>query len=136
MKESTEATNHAAIDFLNERLSDGERAALVGWARDLLTIREGKESPMRKARKALSVTYRRKVVTTLLSTTASSLKDLAWDDRSWSARLGLGAAAITAASFGMQGAGIAALGGAIGVPLWIVLGELKRVHCTANDFIR
>lgn len=122
MEESGKAGDHAVIQYLNERLSDEEREALVGWARDLLAVRSGTESAMRKARRALGVTYRRKVVTTLLSTTAASLKDLAWDDRSWSARLGLGAAAITAASFGMQGAGIAALGSAIGVPLWIVLG--------------
>jgi hypothetical protein len=122
MKESARPDDHAVIQYLSERLSDEERGALIGWARDLLAIRSGTEAPMRKARRALGATYRRKVVTTLLSTTAGSLKDLAWDDRSWSARLGIGAAAITAATFGMQGAGIAALGSAIGVPLWIVLG--------------
>ena len=37
-------------------------------------------------------------------------------------KLGLGGAAVGLAVFGGQGAGIAALGTAIGVPLWVVFG--------------
>jgi hypothetical protein len=39
------------------------------------------------------------------------------------AKLGLSTAAVGVAIFGGQGAGIAALGTAIGVPLWAVLGS-------------
>lgn len=49
-------------------------------------------------------------------------KRLAWDQRSTTARLGLGGAAIGADVLGGQNAGIAALGTAVGVPLWIVTG--------------
>lgn len=53
---------------------------------------------------------------------AAALKDLAWDNRGLPARLGISAAILTAIAFGGQGAGIAALGTAIGVPLWLVFG--------------
>ena len=53
---------------------------------------------------------------------ALKIKEAGWDNRSATARFGLGGAAVGLALFGSQGAGIAALGTAIGVPLWVVLG--------------
>lgn len=53
---------------------------------------------------------------------ATSLKQFAWDDRGIKARLALAGAIAGAVLFGGQGAGIAALGTAIGVPLWVVFG--------------
>jgi hypothetical protein len=110
------------IQFIEPRLSDAQRLILLEWAERLLDIRGSDISTLEKARGAIRETYRREVVLALLTTSASSLKDLAWDDRSWSARLGIGAATVTAAAVGRQGAGIAALGSAVGVPLWIVFG--------------
>lgn len=49
-------------------------------------------------------------------------KLVAWDDRGLAARVGMIAAIAGIVTFGSQGAGIAALGGAIGVPLWVVFG--------------
>lgn len=60
-----------------------------------------------------------KKATTLISL---ALKDLAWGNRSLPARLGIAAAVVTAITLGGQGAGIAALGTAIGVPLWVLFG--------------
>ncbi|MDR1995313.1 hypothetical protein [Azonexus sp.] len=54
--------------------------------------------------------------------TGKSLKELGWDNRGLSGRLGIATAIATAIIFGGQGAGIAALGTAIGVPLWVVFG--------------
>ncbi len=51
-----------------------------------------------------------------------SLKSVAWDDRGVVARAGIVSAVVAAVLFGSQGAGIAALGTAIGVPLWVVFG--------------
>jgi hypothetical protein len=51
-----------------------------------------------------------------------ALKELGWDNRGLSGRLGIATAIATAVIFGGQGAGIAALGTAIGVPLWVVFG--------------
>lgn len=49
-------------------------------------------------------------------------KLVAWDDRGLAARVGMIAAIAGIVTFGSQGAGIAALGGAIGVPLWVIFG--------------
>lgn len=49
-------------------------------------------------------------------------KEVAWDDRGLAARVGLVGAISGLVVFGSQGAGIAALGTAIGVPLWVVFG--------------
>ena len=54
--------------------------------------------------------------------TGKALKELGWDNRGISGRLGIATAIATAVIFGGQGAGIAALGTAIGVPLWVVFG--------------
>jgi hypothetical protein len=54
--------------------------------------------------------------------TGKALKELGWDNRGLSGRLGIATAIGTAVIFGGQGAGIAALGTAIGVPLWVVFG--------------
>ncbi len=112
----------ALVRQLNRHLSDAQREDLLQWSRELLAIRASGAPPLEKARRALDVTYRAKVVLAILSGAGNALKQVAWDDRSWAARLGMGGAAFAVAAFGTQGAGIAALGTAIGVPLWIVLG--------------
>jgi hypothetical protein len=48
---------------------------------------------------------------------------LGWADRSWAARIGGLAALATAASHGGAKCGIALLGTAIGVPLWVLFGS-------------
>ncbi|KAA2283704.1 hypothetical protein [Arenimonas fontis] len=54
--------------------------------------------------------------------TGKALKELGWDNRGLPGRLGISTAIATVVIFGGQGAGIAALGTAIGVPLWVVFG--------------
>src|SRR5690606_15189222 len=54
--------------------------------------------------------------------TGKAVKELGWDNRGLSGRLGIATAIATVVVFGGQGAGIAALGTAIGVPLWVVFG--------------
>lgn len=54
--------------------------------------------------------------------TGKALKELGWDNRGLSGRLGIATAIGTVVIFGGQGAGIAALGTAIGVRLWVVFG--------------
>ena len=56
------------------------------------------------------------------SVISKSLKGAAWDNRGLPARIALSGAIAAAVFFGGQGAGIAALGTAIGVPLWVVFG--------------
>lgn len=77
---------------------------------------------MGKAREALRATMRVKVIWPAIKIISKALKRHGWDRRSKPSRFGLAGAAIGLATFGGQSAGIAALGTAIGVPLWVVLG--------------
>ncbi len=61
-------------------------------------------------------------ITQGISLTAEALKELGWDNRGWAGRLGIATAIATAVLLGGQSAGVAALGTAIGVPLWVIFG--------------
>lgn len=99
-----------------------QQRALLEWSKELLAIRHSDNSVGPKAKAAVAATAQRKVIWPIVQAMLHRLKRLGWDERSWKARLGIGTAAATVAIFGGQGAGIAALGTAIGVPLWIVFG--------------
>ena len=109
-------------EYVANRTSDAERDALIEWASELLKIRESNLPASKKSSEALRVTARSKIVKPTAKLIWGEVKRHAWDERSLSGRMGLGAAAVGVAVFGSQGAGIAALGTAIGVPLWVVLG--------------
>lgn len=99
-----------------------QQRALLDWSKDLLIVRRSDESVVTKVKAAIAATAQRKVIWPLVRVMLNRLKRLGWDERSWKTRLGIGTVAATAIVFGGQGAGIAALGTAIGVPLWIVFG--------------
>jgi hypothetical protein len=99
-----------------------EQTALLGWMKDLLAVRSGKESEITKAIQALKLTANSKTLWPVLKVLGAEAKHYGWDDRSLKARFGIVGAAAGVVVFGWAGAGIAALGGAIGLPLWIVLG--------------
>ncbi len=103
-------------------VSPKERLALQSWLSALLEIREQNLPWHQKAKRALSATRDSKVLGQSIKRIGASVKRHGWDKRSNTQRLGIGVAAVTAAVFGGANAGIAALGGAIGVPLWIVFG--------------
>ena len=102
--------------------SDEERQALAAWARELLDIRACNLSTFQRAKRALQTTLRSKVVWPALKIVAHEVKRLTWDERGYKSRGALLGALVGILVFGGQGAGIAALGAAIGVPLWVVLG--------------
>jgi hypothetical protein len=110
------------IRVLDQKLTDDQRARFIEWGKALLAIRSANWSVAAKARRAIQVTRRAEVVLPVLTTAGMAVADLAWRDRGWSARLGLSAAVAASVATGGQSAGIAALGTAIGVPLWVVLG--------------
>ena len=103
--------------------TDAEKDALSAWAANLLAIRASALSPAQKARQAIAVTAKGSVLLPTLKILSQEVKRRGWDDRTRAGRFGLAGAAIGLAVFGGQGAGIAALGTAIGVPLWVVLGS-------------
>jgi hypothetical protein len=95
---------------------------LLAWAQRLLVIRKSDLPIHSKAIQAVRATQESKAIWPLLKVTSKELKRVGWDDRSWKSRLGLGAVVATLATVGSAGAGIAALGGGIGLPLWVVFG--------------
>lgn len=84
-------------------------------------IAEGDQSALEKARRAVEETAKKQVVWPVVKLVGGEIKRHSWDDRSVATRLA-GVAAFTALALGggEAGAGIAALGTAVGVPLWIV----------------
>jgi hypothetical protein len=102
--------------------SEPEREALLLWMVQLVQIRESSLSSVQKAKRALQLTSRSKVVWPVVKILALEVKRLGWDERGTKSRFGIAGAGVGLALFGSQGAGIAALGTAIGVPLWVVLG--------------
>lgn len=123
-EEKTPLSDRQALALVEvmDMASESERIALRDWAAQLLLIRDSELTPMRKARMAIAATASAKVVWPAVRITAKKLKEVGWDNRSRSARFGLAGAAVGVALAGGQSAGIAALGTAIGVPLWVVFG--------------
>jgi hypothetical protein len=76
----------------------------------------------KKAAAMLALTRDRKATWPLLKVLALALKQVVWDARSWTLRLGLGAIIATFVAIGNEGAGIVALGGGLGLPLWMLIG--------------
>lgn len=129
----------AVVRAFDQRLDEVQRQKVLFWAQALLRIREGTGSPREKAIAAITATRRSGFIGDLLARIVRLAIDAGWKNRTWPARLGLGTAVVTLATVGNHAAGIAALGGAVGVPLWIVLGaggtlagtlvqELTRSH--------
>lgn len=119
--ESSSSHRQLAV-IVAEKATETEREALLNWLRRLLDIRASAGSIFAKARQAIAATLENNVVWPVVKIIARETKRIGWDDRSRTARLGLGGAAVGAAIFGGKSAGVAALGTAIGVPLWVVLG--------------
>ena len=99
-----------------------EKEALRLWIERLLEIKAADLPAAQKAEQAISVTANSNVVLPTVKMIAREMKRHGWDNRGLKGRLGLSGAAVGLALFGGQGAGIAALGTAIGVPLWVIFG--------------
>ena len=102
--------------------TEAERASLLKWAHGLVAIRNSSLSSWGKSRSAVQLTIQSEVVWLLVKMLSRELKRVGWDERGKKARGFLVGGGLGLLVFGGQGAGIAALGTAIGVPLWIVLG--------------
>lgn len=100
------ATITPLIALIGKELTPRE---LSGLSQSLATIYKSNLTPAAKVKQGVVVT-------------GKALKELGWDNRGWAGRLGIGTAIATAVLLGGQSAGIAALGTAIGVPLWVVFG--------------
>ncbi|MEE8486969.1 MAG: hypothetical protein V3S56_02280 [Gemmatimonadota bacterium] len=100
-----------------------QKLAVIRLFERLLEVRKTDASAKDKLRKALPDGEDTKVALDALQSSASHIKDLAWDDRTWPARVGIGAATVVAATLAGEAAGLALAGTAIAIPLWVVFGS-------------
>lgn len=122
--------------ILFENTTELERSAFSEWLNTLLTIREERGSALQKARCSVELTFRSQVIWPTVRVLAQEIKRHAWDDRKPATRFAAVGALGGALAFGSQGAGIAALGTAIGVPLWIVTGAGAAFAATVLEELR
>jgi len=120
-QQSPEKQKDLAV-LIASKANTTEREALSLWIEKLLAIKSSNLTNLQKAKQAISITGSSNVILPSVKMIACETKRLAWDDRGLKGRLGLGGMAVGLTFFGGQGAGIAALGTAIGVPLWVVVG--------------
>jgi hypothetical protein len=113
--ENIEKIGREVVEAANPRQLPG----LESWARRMLEIRASTDSPLTKAKAAITASTDKELLRPLLQVAWTELKRIGWSERGLSARMAIGAALLALTVSG-QGAGIAALGGAIGVPLFVV----------------
>ena len=112
-----------AISAARNKLDRVQKLAVIRLFERLLQVRQMDASAKEKLRKALPDGEDTKVALHALQSSASHIKDLAWDDRTWPARVGIGAATVVAATLAGEAAGLALAGTAIAIPLWVVFGS-------------
>jgi len=131
MGKKLELPRARATELAREIVADldlDQKMALMSWAQELVAIRSADVSLPRRAAAAVKASMRRETVAVLLKRIQGSAtkagvraKVLLWDNRNWATRVALGGVGAGLAVGGAEaGAGIAALGSAIGVPLWLV----------------
>jgi hypothetical protein len=115
-----------AVREVAQSLDHDQRRELYRWARELQSVRLSGRRRVAKALAAVKLTTRREVLAPILEEIKKRLiragvksRKLLWDNRNWASRMALGGVAVAGAA-GAKVAGIAAFGGAIGVPLWLL----------------
>jgi hypothetical protein len=107
-----------AISKLDER----EKAEVRDWAeKSLVVINDKKLSKTNKLKKLKRI-KRPKATKHFLAAILEGVKSALWDNQSWARRLAVAGLALGVVTFGTEAAGVAALGGAIGVPLALLTG--------------
>ena len=96
-------------------------AALEKWAQAMVEINSRPVSRLEKLKAALRSSSDREILAPILKVVWSETKRIGWDERGLAARMALGSATLALTLSG-QNAGIAALGTAVGVPLFVVFG--------------
>ncbi len=99
-----------------------EGIALHIWANKLLMLRNSSRSGPEKFQAVIQLTRDAKILIPLTKKIFMELKRTGWDESAWKSRLGMGATLWASLIIGKAAAGMALLGGAIAVPLWIVFG--------------
>lgn len=116
-------------EIINRVLADitkEQAIALQAWATRLLDLRKSGKSGREKLQEIIRLTQNARILFPVIKKIAKELKRTGWDERSWQARAGMGAALWATLLVGKAAASLALLGGAVAVPLWIVFGNGDR----------
>ena len=122
MDSDSQAKERQLAITIVEAASPVDRELLQQWITQLLVLKDSPLGVLEKAKKAIAVTASSKAAVTAAKIVAKHIKRVAWDERSTAARFGMSGIALGVFAFGSQGAGVAALGTAVGVPLWVISG--------------
>lgn len=122
MPDMPETETEPAIVRSLRRLPPAEQHRLLEWSRGWGTIRYGELRGGRKITAMLALTREHRAAWPLAKIMFLTLKVVIWDARSWTFRLGLGSLVATFILLGNAAASIVALGGGIGLPLWLLIG--------------
>lgn len=115
-----------------EQATSTERSLLNAWGRSLLEIKNSELSFYEKAKQSITLTANSPAQVPVVKMVGNELVRIGWTDRVVPARFALGGV-VAALTLTGSGAGIAAFGGAIGVPLWIVFGAGAAFFGTIVD---
>lgn len=126
---SSHESQRQLVSRIVTEVDDSTREALLDWARKLMEIRDSNLPAVTKARRALSASTKKEVIVSATGLIYRKVEPLirdvkrhGWDERGIAGRFTIGGIVLGATAFSGQGAGLAALGSAIGLPLWFVLG--------------
>ena len=126
---SSQESQRRLVSTIVTEVDDSTRKALLDWAQKLLEIRSSNLPAVHKARRALRVSTRKEVIVSTTQLIYSRIEPVirdvkrhGWDERGIAGRFTIGGIVLGATAFSGQGAGLAALGSAVGLPLWFVLG--------------
>ena len=120
-EEKTE--NRKVARAVVSELDSAQREVLADYMTSLIELRAKDLPTQTKVLDSFDLTADKQVLGVLTKGSGRLLAKHAWKDRSWPARMGLSAAALATILTAGQGAAIAVLGTAIGVPLWVVFGS-------------
>jgi hypothetical protein len=144
--EKDKAKQQKLVSSIIRDTSFEEQVILKDWCQNLISLRNSNDSRVQKLKKTFLINQNVKVILPILKLISKKIKKYAWDKRDPKSRLGLMGLGVGATMFAGQSAGIAAMGSAIGVPLWIVFGaggtfagfiieEIQRHHANQTDII-
>lgn len=122
MDSKSRALARKVVSETINQMTEAEREEVQRWVTRSLTVVENKDLTKTEKLAELRRIKPTKAVLRILIALARVVKSKAWDNQSWARRLGLGGLAAGAVTFGTQGAGIAAFGTAVGVPLALLTG--------------
>ena len=123
--DETEIKNRWSQTKLHEfvaGLTNEEQVALTGWLTELLKIKASKTTRKQKLNQISALLKKSIPLLPVIKHLANETKRIVWEERKGGFRSFIAGSAFAIFLFGFQGAGIAAFGTAVGLPLWVIFG--------------